>query len=250
MQLLINQGLLKYVTKAKIEIKRAQIVEMLNLELFEQQSNFPIGTPTEIIQATRENVYNNSNLKKMGNEVIVENTSTTEYGKEVDIYFYVQVDEDAYKVDMTGAKYIENRDSVYTLTYEDLSKGSSNKASILDKLYNGYAGVSLRGYNNTWPSDWYGLNTPHIELTMDLSNYTTLVFYVRKVANHGSSYVWIGDDNVYAKGYLELSTDWSLVEIDITKYNGNYPVRFVGGYGDRTGTTASETQYAYIQLKK
>ena len=43
----------------------------------------------------------------MGKNVVVdENTSTIEDGEQVAIYFYVQVDEDVYKVEMAGAKFI------------------------------------------------------------------------------------------------------------------------------------------------
>ncbi|MGN0966925.1 MAG: FN3 associated domain-containing protein, partial [Candidatus Coprovivens sp.] len=106
-QALTNTGLFEKAGQAKKEAKRAQVTEWLNLKLIEEQTYNPTGTAEEIIEATRASVYDNEELEKMGKNVVVdENTSTQEDGEEVDVYFYVQVDEDVYKVEMAGVQFI------------------------------------------------------------------------------------------------------------------------------------------------
>lgn len=61
--------------------------------------------------------------------------------------------------------------------------------------------------------------------------------------------VKISNDSVYYCDYNSLGTNWNLVEIDVSDYDGNNTIRLVGGYSDSTGSSLSETQYAYIQLK-
>ena len=106
-QSLTHTGLFESANKAKLETKRSQIVEWLELKLLEEQMNNPFGTSEDIIKTTRESVINNQEeLKKMGKKVIIGETSTKENGEDVEIYFYVQVDKDIYKVSMEGAKFI------------------------------------------------------------------------------------------------------------------------------------------------
>ena len=106
-QALTHTGLFASVNKAKLETKRSQIAEWLGLSLLEEQMKNPSGTAEEIITETRDSVIENKNeLLNMGKEVNIEDTSIEEDGEQVDIYFYVIVDKDVYKVDMVGAKFI------------------------------------------------------------------------------------------------------------------------------------------------
>ena len=106
-QALTHTGLFASVNKAKLETKRSQIAEWLGLRLLEEQMKNPSGTAEEIITETRNSVIENKNeLLNMGKEVNIEDTSIEEDGEQVDIYFYVIVDKDVYKVDMVGAKFI------------------------------------------------------------------------------------------------------------------------------------------------
>ena len=106
-QAITNTGLFEAAGQAKKEAKRAQVVEWLNLKLIEEQTYNPVGTSEQIIKATKLRVDNNkSELEKIGKTVIVEETTTEEDGEQVDIYFYVQVDKDVYKVDIKGAQFI------------------------------------------------------------------------------------------------------------------------------------------------
>ena len=106
-QSITNTGLFEAAGRAKKEAERAQVVEWLNLKLIEEQTYNPVGTSEQIIKATKLRVDNNkSELEKIGKTVIVEETTTEEDGEQVDIYFYVQVDKDVYKVDIKGAQFI------------------------------------------------------------------------------------------------------------------------------------------------
>ena len=106
-QSLTHTGLFESANKAKLETKRSQIAEWLGLRLLEEQMKNPSGTAEEIITETRNSVIENKNeLLNMGKEVNIEDTSIEEDGEQVDIYFYVIVDKDVYKVDMVGAKFI------------------------------------------------------------------------------------------------------------------------------------------------
>lgn len=106
-QALTQTGLFESANKAKLENKRGQISETLELKKILEQTNNPMGTAEEIITATRNNVIQNKNeLEKIGKDVNVEDISTEEDGEKVDVYFYVVVDKDVYKVDMSGSKFI------------------------------------------------------------------------------------------------------------------------------------------------
>ena len=106
-QALTNTGLFESANKVKLETKRGQISETLGLKTMLEQSNNPGGTAEEIITATRNNVIQNKNeLEKIGKDVNIEDISTEEDGEKVDVYFYVVVDKDVYKVDMSGSKFI------------------------------------------------------------------------------------------------------------------------------------------------
>ena len=106
-QAITNTGLFEQSNRAQKENQRAQVTEWLNLKLMEEQMHNPTGSAEEIIEATRVASDGNIELAQMRKNVVVDtNTSTIEDGQLVDIYFYVQVDEDVYKVEMAGAKFI------------------------------------------------------------------------------------------------------------------------------------------------
>ena len=104
---LTHNGIFRRVIQAKKENKRAQIVEYLKLKVMDEKTLNPFGNSEDIITATRNNVLKNiGELKRIGKDVTVEETSTEEDGKKVDIYFYVIVDKDVYKVDFNEQKFI------------------------------------------------------------------------------------------------------------------------------------------------
>ena len=102
-----HNGIFSNAKQAELENKRAQIVEYLRLKVIYEQTNNPFGSAEEIITATRDNILENiKDLKEIGKEVIVEEMSTEEDGEIVDVYFYVVVDGDVYKVDLNGQNFI------------------------------------------------------------------------------------------------------------------------------------------------
>ena len=101
-------GLFEKANMAKLENKRGQITEWLNLKLYETQSENYNKTAREIIELTRQNVEKDkSQLEKMGKNVNIDSEiSTEEDGEQVGPYFYVIVDKDIYKVSMEEQKFI------------------------------------------------------------------------------------------------------------------------------------------------
>ncbi len=98
-----NNGLFTRADKAKEEHKKAQIIEYLDMKLLEEQSIHYAEGNKKIIEATRENVYNNKkDLEQIGKEVEVREVEE----KEEDAYFYVVVDKGVYKVGLAGTKYL------------------------------------------------------------------------------------------------------------------------------------------------
>ena len=107
-QALTQTGLFEKANMAKLENKRGQITEWLNLKLYETQSENYNKTAREIIELTRQNVEKDkSQLEKMGKNVNIDSEiSTEEDGEQVGPYFYVIVDKDIYKVSMEEQKFI------------------------------------------------------------------------------------------------------------------------------------------------
>ena len=106
-QALTNQGIFESADQARKETKRAQVTEWLDLKLIEVETRNITASTDVIIEKTRAASEGSSELAKMGKNVVVDKTtSTIEDGKTVNVYFYVQVDEDVYKVEETGVKFI------------------------------------------------------------------------------------------------------------------------------------------------
>ena len=106
-QSITNKGIISNTKRAELENKRGQIAETLQVRLITEQSNNPFGNSEEIISATRESVIENiDEIKQLGKDVTVEEISTEENFEKVDDYFYVVVDDDIYKVEQDGVKFI------------------------------------------------------------------------------------------------------------------------------------------------
>ena len=106
-QSITNTGIFENANKAKLETKRSQIKEWLSLNLMETQTTSYDKTDSEILEIAREKAEKSEELKKLGKSVNVDGElSTEEDGEIVDAYFYVIVDKDVYKVDISGARFI------------------------------------------------------------------------------------------------------------------------------------------------
>ena len=112
-QALTHTGLFESASKAKLENKRGQISEWLNLKLVDQQANYPFGSAEQIIKATHEEVVQQkSELSQMGKDVTIGEVSTEEDLEAVDVYFYVTVDGDLYKVELKGSKFLDKTENL------------------------------------------------------------------------------------------------------------------------------------------
>ena len=112
-QAITHIGMFAKAKQAELENKRAQVSEYLKLKLINEQINNPFGSAEEIITATRNNVIENiDDLKKIGKEVTVGEISTKEEFKQVEVYFYVTVDGDLYKVELKGVSFVGKIDEM------------------------------------------------------------------------------------------------------------------------------------------
>ena len=112
-QAITHIGMFAKAKQAELENKRAQVSEYLKLKLINEQINKPFGSAEEIITATRNNVTENiDDLKKIGKEVTIGEISTEEEFKQVEVYFYVTVDGDLYKVELKGVSFVGKIDEM------------------------------------------------------------------------------------------------------------------------------------------
>ena len=112
-QAITHIGMFAKAKQAELENKRAQVSEYLKLKLINEQINNPFGSAEEIITATRNNVIENiEDLKKIGKEVTIGEISTEEEFKQVEVYFYVTVDGDLYKVELKGVSFVGKIDEM------------------------------------------------------------------------------------------------------------------------------------------
>ena len=106
-QALTNTGLFESANKAKLETKRSQIKEWLNLNLMEAQTTNYNKTASEILEEARQKADSSEELKRLGKTVNVDGEiSTEEDGQKVPPYFDVIVDNDMYKVSMEEQEFI------------------------------------------------------------------------------------------------------------------------------------------------
>ena len=167
-QSLMHTGLFESANRAKLETKRGQITEWLGLRLLEGQMKNPTGTAEEVIIATRNSVIENKNeLLKIGKEVSIEDTSIEEDGEQVDIYFYVIVDRDIYKVDMSGIKFIGEQGKMLPVIKLESLTSTTNSIKIKVKTSKNQGG-KVKYYIKTEDEDKYELK----ETKTDDSEYT------------------------------------------------------------------------------
>lgn len=110
-------------------------------------------------------------------------------------------------------------------------------------------GISITGNNGepTYLSHAYS-NILRWYKSIDLTEYTTLKFYAKKGANHGTLMLFIDGTSILIVGYNSFSTEWVEYEVDISSYDGFHEIGFGGGYSDNTGSGGSNTQYCNIRL--
>jgi hypothetical protein len=150
--------------------------------------------------------------------------------------------------------------------------GQGNASSYLTG--GGYGGddtISLKGASNedagtgcTSSPSTRITNMAYYAMTADLTNYSTVEYYVRKAANHGVTGVAIDNaaactlDANQVLNYMHysgaslpddwLNGQWMAMELDVSALSGSHTLYFIGGYSDRSGAGNSETQYSTVRL--
>lgn len=108
-QSITQTGLFEGTNKSKLEDKRGKIAESLNLKLLEEQTKNYEKTEEEIVKATRENVETNKKeLLAYGKDVKIKEIQNEQKDNKTNTFFYVIVDGDVYKVELSGAKFVGN----------------------------------------------------------------------------------------------------------------------------------------------
>ena len=125
-------------------------------------------------------------------------------------------------------------------------------AEIVPDQHNGKPGVLCRGSlqrnfrvdtpeSFMWTNDYIGLRFD----VEDAAPYNLIIFYGRKVRDHGQLTAAVYDETgktlrTTALNYRVLDTEWHQYFLDLTGLKGKVTVIINGGYTDETGSTDSE----------
>ena len=209
-----HNGIFSNAKQAELENKRAQIVEYLRLKVIYEQTNNPFGSAEEIITATRDNILENiKDLKEIGKEVIVEEMSTEEDGEIVDVYFYVVVDGDVYKVDLNGQNFI----------------GELGKFSPI---------IKLKSISNT-------TNSITVEVTTKRNEGGKLEYYIKSEDEEEYKLIETSTEEKYTYGGLEQGKKYNVKIIAVAKNNKTAEVIGEQITGKVTELTTANAKFTY-----
>ena len=155
--------------------------------------------------------------------------------------------------ELTGAKPIN--------LMNDTSVMKLNRAEIVADQYEGSDGILCRGalgrnadseasvWDYLYDNEYIGAK---IEID-DLDGYNYLVFYGKKVADHGQASVYVYNSKGEKVGeasscYANLDNEWHQYVIDLSSVEGGVTIIFNGGYTDNTGADSSEYVFSGITL--
>ena len=209
-----HNGIFSNAKQAELENKRAQIVEYLRLKVINEQTNNPFGSAEEIITATRDNILENiKDLKEIGKEVIVEELSTEEDGEIVDVYFYVVVDGDVYKVDLNGQNFI----------------GELGKFSPI---------IKLKSISNT-------TNSITVEVTTKRNEGGKLEYYIKSEDEEEYKLIETSTEEKYTYGGLEQGKKYNVKIIAVAKNNKTAEVVGEQTTGSIVDLTEANAKFTY-----
>ena len=209
-----HNGIFSNAKQAELENKRAQIVEYLRLKVINEQTNNPFGSAEEIITATRDNILENiKDLKEIGKEVIVEEMSTEEDGEIVDVYFYVVVDGDVYKVDLNGQNFI----------------GELGKFSPI---------IKLKSISNT-------TNSITVEVTTKRNEGGKLEYYIKSEDEEEYKLIETSTEEKYTYGGLEQGKKYNVKIIAVAKNNKTAEVVGEQTTGSIVDLTEANAKFTY-----
>lgn len=134
-------------------------------------------------------------------------------------------------------------------------------ANIVTEQYNDTEGIRCvgslqRDYTTGVSVDDYICNTEYVGAKVqikDIGKHNYLVFYGKKVVDHGQPTVIVFDsDNnrvgEISAGYNDLDTEWHQYIIDLSNVEGDITIYFNGGYVDKTGSLESEYIFSNVML--
>ena len=179
-----------------------------------EQTNNPFGSAEEIITATRDNILENiKDLKEIGKEVIVEEMSTEEDGEIVDVYFYVVVDGDVYKVDLNGQNFI----------------GELGKFSPI---------IKLKSISNT-------TNSITVEVTTKRNEGGKLEYYIKSEDEEEYKLIETSTEEKYTYGGLEQGKKYNVKIIAVAKNNKTAEVVGEQTTGSIVDLTEANAKFTY-----
>lgn len=136
-----------------------------------------------------------------------------------------------------------------------------SNSAIIANQYNNSLGISCTGnlnrdlQSNTSVYD-YIMNSEYIGAKVEIdevADYQYLVFYGKKISDHGQPTVYVIDSTGKKIGeisekYQDIDNEWQQYVIDISNANGPIKIIFNGGYTDNTGSIDSEYIFSDITL--
>ncbi|MDO4179618.1 MAG: hypothetical protein Q4D21_10615 [Phascolarctobacterium sp.] len=148
--------------------------------------------------------------------------------------------------------------SLKILTRSDFSKGRLQGASIVEQQYGGTDGILCQGSLPKKPGGGLAgyLRTKGyigFKLSLDTTNYHQLMFYGKKLKNHGGPAVFVYDKtgkvvSSLRINYKQLDNDWHFYQVPLFNANGIVDIIFNGGYVDNSGSKESAYVFSNIMF--
>ena len=231
-----DNGLLQKTATAKQENEKAKELELIKLAVSAAKI---AGDGTITVDNLNNELQNNF---KDDNEVSIYDD------------YYIYTTDRSYRIYEDGTTLNLTNELYFTKTFlqnGEVNEVNGSSINYMDFIINGnkYPGMSITGRPNK--IGWYV--TPEEEIrwykNINLTNYNTLEFLVKKGSTHGSMKIRIDNNDILVVRYADLSEEWTKYTVDLTQYNETHTLNFVGGYFDITGQPSANTQYCNIVLK-
>ncbi len=145
------------------------------------------------------------------------------------------------------------------IDFNDTELVTIQNAEVVEDQYNGADGLLCTGCigrpsESDIPVSAYLMDTEYIGLKCtidDISKFKYLVFYGKKISDHGqlSAYVYDENGTVVAectKTYHDLDNEWHQYLIDVSQFEGRVTIIFNGGFIDSSGN--SDSQYVFSDI--
>lgn len=147
------------------------------------------------------------------------------------------------------------------LLENDNAEISLSNAQIINNQHDSKAGIQCVGSLQRSPGDKMTveddiMQNDYVGAKIKIENigeHGYLVFYGRKITDHGQPTVYVYDDQnekvgEIADSYQNLDNEWHQYVIDLSGVNGGITIVLNGGYIDNTGSTESTFVFSDISL--